>query len=207
MSTEAFADRFFELCSMDFRVLHREMEPLKAALDRAETVRIVASGTDLSFSIKGVECSISAGTWNIPDGETAMGIVRESANGRIAYNVPSSHLNRVFRDIALTFKDGRVVEVEADDREGVESILDALFDENIAGSLHFTPGGKDAEGKQCQVHWDLIQNHLPHFGGGEIWLDGKLWRKDGLFVDLDLQRLNPDVLEATLRAAGQMVLP
>jgi aminopeptidase len=232
MSTEAFADWFFDLCTMDFRVLHREMEPLKAALDRAETVRIVAPGTDLSFSIKGLECSISAGTWNIPDGETAMGIVRESANGRIAYNVPSSHLNHVFRDIALTFEDGRVVAVEADDRERVESILDTdagaryvvefaigvnpllrrhivdtLFDEKMAGSLHFTPGGKDAEGRPSQVHWDIIQSHLPHYGGGEIWLDGRLWRKDGLFVDPELQRLNPDVLEATLRAAGPMALP
>ena len=232
MSTEAFVDWFFDLCTMDFRVLHREMEPLKAALDRAENVHVVAPGTDLSFSIKGVECGISAGTWNIPDGETAMGIVRESANGRIAYNVPSHHLGHVFRDIALTFKDGRVVDVEANDRERVESILDTdagaryvvefaigvnpllrrhivdtLFDEKMAGSLHFTPGGKDAEGKTSQVHWDIVQSHLPHYGGGEIWLDGRLWRKDGLFVDSELQRLNPDPLEATLRTAGPMVLP
>jgi aminopeptidase len=227
MSTEAFADHFFRLCTMNFPVLHREMEPLKAALDRADQVRVVAPGTDLSFSIKGLECGISAGTWNIPDGETAMGIVRESANGRIAYNVPSSHLGFVYRDIALTFRNGRVVSVEANDRERVEEILDTdggaryvvefaigvnpflrrhivdtLFDEKMAGSLHFTPGGKDDAGTPSQVHWDIVQSHLPHYGGGEIWLDGKLWRKDGLFVDASMQRLNPDALEAILAAAG-----
>jgi aminopeptidase len=156
-----------------------------------------------------------------------MEIVRESANGRIAYNVPSSHLGFVYRDIVLEFRNGRVVSVEADDRERVEEILDTdggaryvvefaigvnpylrrhmvdtLFDEKMAGSLHFTPGGVDDAGTPSQVHWDIIQSHLPHYGGGEIWLDGKLWRKDGLFVDAAMQRLNPDALEAILAAAG-----
>jgi len=227
MSTEAFTDHFFRVCSMSFPVLHREMEPLKAALDRASMVRIVAPGTDLSFSIEGIECSISAGTWNIPDGETAMGTVRESANGRIAYNIPSSHLGFIFRDIALEFRRGRVVAVEASDRARMEAILDTdegaryvgefaigvnpylrhhiidtLFDEKMAGSLHFTPAGTDAQGTRSLVHWDIVQSHLPHYGGGEIYLDGKLWRKDGLFVDEELERLNPDELAATLDAAG-----
>ena len=219
ISTDAFTELFFKVCAMDFRTLHREMEPLKEAIDRASNVRVVAPGTDLSFSIEGLTCGISAGTWNIPDGETAMGIVRESANGRIAYNVPSSHQGLVFRDIALTFRDGKVVTVEADRRAEVEAILDTdegaryigefaiginpylrdhmidtLFDEKMAGSLHFTPGGTDADGNLSEVHWDIVQSHLPNYGGGEIHLDGKLWRRDGEFVDDALARLNPDPL-------------
>ena len=223
MSTDAFTDLFFKVSTMNFRTLHREMEPLKEAIDRANDVRIVAPGTDLTFSIAGLTTKISAGTWNIPDGETAMTIVRESANGRIAYNVPSSHQGLVFRDIALTFRDGKVVAVEADEREKMEAILDTdegaryigefaigvnpylrrhmidtLFDEKMAGSLHFTPGGTDSAGNLSTVHWDIVQCHLPHYGGGEIHLDGRLWRKDGTFVDEALSRLNPDTLQAIL---------
>ncbi len=223
MSTDAFTDLFFRLSTMNFKVLHREMEPLKEAIDKANDVRIVAPGTDLSFSIAGLTTSISAGTWNIPDGETAMTIVRESANGRIAYNVPSSHQGLVFRNIALTFKDGKITDIEADERENMEAILDTdegaryigefaigvnpylrhhmidtLYDEKMAGSLHFTPGGTDSNGRLSSVHWDIVQSHLPPYSGGEIYLDGKLWRKDGLFVDKALLRLNPDALQAIL---------
>ena len=223
ISTDAFTDLFFRLSTMNFRQLYTEMEPLKAAIDAANQVRIVAPGTDLSFSIEGLTTNISSGTWNIPDGETAMGIVRESANGRIAYNVPSSHQGLVFRDIVLSFKDGKIIDVQSDQKEKMEAILDTdegaryigefaigvnpylrhhmidtLFDEKMAGSLHFTPGGTDAQGKLSWVHWDIVQSHLSHYGGGEIYLDGKLWRKDGLFVDPHMQRLNPDALQAIL---------
>ncbi|TVQ26819.1 MAG: aminopeptidase [Spirochaetaceae bacterium] len=229
MSTDAFTDLFFKLSTMNFTVLHREMEPLKEAIDNANDVRIVAPGTDLSFSIAGLTTDISAGTWNIPDGETAMTIVRESANGRIAYNVPSSHQGLVFRDIALTFKDGKIIEVEADERENMEAILDTdegarhigefaigvnpylrhhmidtLYDEKMAGSLHFTPGGRDSSGRLSSVHWDIVQSHLPPYSGGEIYLDGKLWRKDGLFVDEALSRLNPDTLQAILEETTEL---
>jgi aminopeptidase len=230
MSTEAFTDHFFRVCCLNFPLLRREMEPLKTALDRAATVRIVAPGTELSFSIMGVECGISAGTWNLPDGEAHMNIVRESVEGTIAYNVPSSHLGFVFRDIVLEFHKGRVTRVQASDRKRVEAILDTdegaryvgefaigvnpylqhhiidtLFDEKMAGSLHFTPSGTDSKGVQSQVHWDIVQSHLPHYGGGEIHLDGKLWRKDGLFVDAALKRLNPEELAATLDAAATWI--
>jgi aminopeptidase len=224
MSTDACEEYFFNVCTMDYQALYQEMEPLKAALDHAGRVRILSPGTDISFSIEGVNCFISAGTWNIPDGETAMEIVRESVNGIISYNVPSNHQGFVYRDIRLTFKEGRVAGVEANDAKRMEAILDTdagaryigefaigvnpyirrpiidtLFDEKMAGSLHFTPGGTDSDGNPSSVHWDIVQSHMPEFGGGEIYLDGKLWRKDGLFVDDALKRLNPDVLLGILQ--------
>ena len=229
MSYSAFTDFFYRVCAMNFEVLYREMVPLKNALDQANRVRIVAPKTDLSFSIKGIECNISAGTWNIPDGETAMGIVRESANGRISYNIPSNHQGYIFSDIALTLKEGKIVEIEASDRERMEAILDTdegaryigefaigvnpyllrhmtdtLFDEKMGGSLHFTPAGTDSEGNRSFVHWDIVQSHLPFYGGGEIYLDGALWRKDGMFVDTEMLGLNPETLGATLDAAPEL---
>ena len=225
MSTDAFTDFFFKVCAMNFKTLYREMEPLKEAIDRANDVRIVAPDTDLTFSIEGLNTSISAGTWNIPDGETAMQIVRESVNGRIAYNIPSSHQGLVFSDIALTFEKGKVIDVQASEKEKMEAILDTdegaryigefaigvnpyltthmidtLFDEKMAGSLHFTPGGTDSDGNTSKVHWDIVQSHLSNYGGGEIFLDGRLWRKNGLFVDSGMQRLNPESLALILDA-------
>ncbi|MAG13943.1 MAG: aminopeptidase [Spirochaetales bacterium] len=225
MSTEAFADHFYRVCAMNFQRLHREMEPLKNAIDQAEEVRIVAPGTDLSFSIRDLQCSISAGTWNIPDGETAMQIVRDSVEGHITYNVPSSYQGYVFHGIRLTFSRGKIVNAEANDKPRIEAILDSdegaryigefavgvnpflrrhmidtLFDEKMAGSLHFTPGGTAADGTRSLVHWDIVQSHLKHYGGGEISLDGRLWRKDGEFVDEHMQGLNPDNLLQTLES-------
>jgi aminopeptidase len=39
----------------------------------------------------------------------------------------------------------------------------------------------------------LIQT--PEYGGGEIYFDAELIRKDGLFVVDDLKPLNPDALK------------
>jgi len=71
---------------------------------------------------------------------------------------------------------------------------DTLFDEKIAGSFHFTPGNayETADnGNRSQVHWDIVMIQRPEYGGGEIYFDGELIRKDGLFVPPELQGLNP----------------
>ncbi len=77
-------------------------------------------------------------------------------------------------------------------------MLDILFDEKISGSFHFTPGASYDEtdnGNRSQVHWDLVNIQRPEYGGGEILFDGKLIRKDGLFVPDDLAPLNPENLK------------
>ena len=76
-----------------------------------------------------------------------------------------------------------------------EPMRDILFDEKIAGSFHFTPGQAYEEadnGNRSQVHWDMvsIQRRDHSGGGGEIWFDGKLVRKDGKFLPKPLARLN-----------------
>jgi aminopeptidase len=76
---------------------------------------------------------------------------------------------------------------------------DILFDEKISGSFHMTPGEAydDADnGNHSQIHWDMVCIQRPDYGGGEIWFDGKLVRKDGLFVMAELADLNPDRLGA-----------
>ncbi len=78
-------------------------------------------------------------------------------------------------------------------------IRDTLFDEKIAGSFHFTPGqayenGPADNGNRSQIHWDIVSIQRPEYGGGEIWFDGKLIRKDGIFLPKPLQQLNPEHL-------------
>ncbi|MPN40101.1 hypothetical protein SDC9_187636 [bioreactor metagenome] len=75
---------------------------------------------------------------------------------------------------------------------------DTLFDEKIQGSFHFTPGNSydDApNGNKSAVHWDMVCIQRPEYGGGEMYFDDVLVRKDGRFVPPQLQGLNPESFE------------
>ena len=219
MSTEAFEDYFFNVCCLDYAKMDKAMEPLVNLINKTDKVRIVAKDTDLSFSIKGIGAVKCSGHCNIPDGEVYTAPVRDSVNGVITYNVPSIENGFRFENVRLTFRDGKIVDVSANNTEKARAIFDTdegaryvgefsfgvnpyidraigdiLFDEKISGSIHFTPGAcyDDAyNGNSSAVHWDLVQVHTPAYGGGEIYMDGVLVRKDGLFVLPELDGLNP----------------
>jgi len=77
-------------------------------------------------------------------------------------------------------------------------MLDILFDEKIAGSIHLTPGAcydEAPNGNKSEIHWDMVLLMTEDAGGGEIWFDGKLIRKDGRFVIPELEPLNPEHLK------------
>ena len=77
-------------------------------------------------------------------------------------------------------------------------ICENLFDEKIAGSFHMALGNSietSHNGNKSSIHWDLIQIQTPEYGGGEIWFDDVLVRKDGLFVLPELKGLNPENLK------------
>ncbi|MDD5919064.1 MAG: aminopeptidase [bacterium] len=222
MSTEAFENYYFRVCTMDYARLAKASEALKALIERTDKVHILGKGTDLAFSIKGIGGIISAGEKNIPDGEVMTAPVRESVNGVITYNVPSNYGGEVHTGVALTFENGRIVKAEGSDPGKINEILDrdagaryigefafgtnpyctrpigkTLYDEKIAGSFHFTPGDCYDEadnGNHSSVHWDLIAIQTPEYGGGEIWFDDVLIRKDGRFVLPELEPLNPENL-------------
>lgn len=75
---------------------------------------------------------------------------------------------------------------------------DILFDEKINGSLHFALGqcyeNHAPNGNNSSIHWDMVHIQRPDYGGGEIWFDDKLVRKDGRFVVPELDGLNPENL-------------
>lgn len=219
MSTAAFEDFFFDVCTADYAEMERRQRPLKERMLAADQVRIVASETDLTFSIKDIPVVPCFGLRNIPDGEVFTAPVRTSANGVIQYNTSSLYQGTVFDGIRFEFKDGKIIKAECrnetqrlnkilDSDEGARYIgewslgcnnrvrrpmLDTLFDEKIGGSMHLTPGNayETADnGNRSRVHWDLVLIQTPEYGGGEVWFDGELVRKDGRFIPNDLLPLN-----------------
>ncbi len=140
----------------------------------------------------------------------------------IQYNAPTIYQGVSFENIRLVFKKGKIVEATSNNTKRLNEILDTdagaryigefaigfnphilnpmqdiLFDEKIAGSFHFTPGmcyETTDNGNQSSIHWDMVCIQRPEYGGGEIRFDGKVIRKDGLFVPKSLQKLNPDYL-------------
>lgn len=221
-STEAFENFFFDVCNLDYSRMAQAMDPLKELMDRSDKVHIKGPGTDITFSIKNIGSVKCCGRRNIPDGELYTAPVRDSVNGVISYNTPSVYDGVTFENIRFVFENGRIVEATANDTERLNKVLDAdegaryigefsfgfnpyikhpmkdtLFDEKIDGSLHFTPGQayKLADnGNVSSVHWDLVLVQRPDYGGGEIWFDDVLVRKDGRFVLPELLVLNPENL-------------
>ena len=221
--TEDFADFYYRVCLLDYAKLSRAMDPLKELLERTDRVRLVGPGTDLGFSIKGLPAVKCDGGRNIPDGEVYVAPVRDSANGVITYNTKTRQGGAVLANVRFVVKDGRIGEATCDGDasklaqaldldEGARyfgefalglnphittPMLDTLFDEKIAGSFHLTPGNayaKSDNGNKSALHWDIVMMQTPEWGGGEIWFDGRLVRKDGRFVVPELEGLNPERL-------------
>lgn len=224
MNTEAFEDFYFNVCNLDYARMERAMDPLYERMKHADQVRIVSPGTDITFSIKNIGARKCSGRRNIPDGEVFSAPVRDSVEGIITYNTPTVYSGTTFQNIKLTFSKGKIIKAEAGDQTAkLNEILDTddgaryigefaigfnpyilhpmndiLFDEKIAGSLHFTPGQAYADagnGNTSSIHWDLVLIQRQEYGGGEIYFDQELIRKDGLFIVSDLQGLNPEALK------------
>ncbi len=222
MSTEAFEDFFFDVCTVDYARMASAQEPLRQRMEQADQVRIVGPGTDISFSIKGIGARVCSGLRNVPDGECFTCPTIDSANGVIQFNTPTVYRGKPFDRVRLVLEAGRIVEATSSDTDGLNAILDTddgarrigefslgfnphilnpmrdiLFDEKIAGSLHFTPGNaydSPGNGNRSQVHWDLVLIQRPEWGGGEVWFDGECIRRDGRFLPHDLLGLNPENL-------------
>ncbi len=220
MSTEVFEDFYFDCCLIDYAKMERAMDSLIHHLRKTDKVRINGPGeTDISFSIRGMSHLKHAGRHNIPDGEIMTAPIRDSINGRIHYNISSVFCGTVFSDIRLDFKNGKVVRATCSDSKRLNKIFDQdegaryvgefafginpfilkpindmLFDEKIVGSIHLAQGNSYKEcdnGNRSSIHWDLILSQTRDNGGGEIYFDGGLIRKDGNFVLEEHQGLNP----------------
>lgn len=222
MTLEEFEDFYFNVCNLDYSKMSKAMDNLKDLMNKTDKVHIVGPGTDLTFSIKGIPAEKYMGTFNIPDGEVASAPVKESVNGFITYNTETTYNGYTFNNIRFEFENGKIVKATANNTEMINKILDTddgaryigefafglnpyverpigdtLFDEKIKGSFHFTPGDALEEsdnGNRSSIHWDIVNIQRKEYGGGEIYFDNILIRKDGIFVLPELQALNPENL-------------
>ncbi len=223
MSTETFEKFYFDVCTMDYSRMQPGMQALKKRMESTNNVHIVGPNTDLRFSIKNIPAIECGGKHNIPDGEVFTAPVKNSINGTLTYNTPTVYQGIAFENIAFKFMDGKIIEAYAGNKTNelnhildsdfgaryigefsfgfnphiLSPMCDILFDEKISGSFHFTPGQAYEEadnGNRSQIHWDLVSIQRKEYGGGEVYFDDELIRKDGLFVPDGLNMLNPDYL-------------
>lgn len=222
-SQETFRDFYYDVCTLDYGKMSQAMNPLKKLMEKTDNVQIKGPGTDLTFSIKGIPAVKCSGECNIPDGEVYTAPVKNSVNGIITYNTPSEEQGFTYENIRFEIENGKIVKATANDNTRINALLDTdpgaryfgefalgvnpyilhpmkdtLFDEKICGSLHLTPGEAydDApNGNSSAVHWDLVLIQREDYGGGEIYFDDKLIRKDGRFVIPQLEGLNPENLK------------
>ncbi len=221
MPTLQFKDFSFDVMSFDYIGMNEFIKPLKQLMEKTERVRIVGKDTDISFSIKGMPVIPCVGEQNIPDGEIFTAPLKNSVNGKIAYNTKTLYRGETFENISLEFKDGKIINAtssEPNKDKRLNEIFDTddgsryvgefaiglnpkvlypmgdiLYDEKIKGSIHFTPGSAYKEsynGNDSSIHWDLVLIQREEYGGGELYFDDVLIRKDGVFVLEELKKLN-----------------
>lgn len=219
MNSTNYQDYAFDVMTFNYREMEEMVKPLKELMEKTDKVRITGKDTDLSFSIKKIPIIPCCGKSNLPDGEIYTAPVKNSVNGKITYNVDSPYNGNIFRNVCLTFKDGKITEAKCNgDNEKLNEIFDTdegaryigefsiglnpkimhpmgdiLYDEKIIGSIHFTPGSsyEDAfNGNESSVHWDLVLIQRDEYGGGDIYFDDVLVRKNGIFVLPELIHLN-----------------
>ena len=222
-SSEAFETFYYNVCNLDYARMDRAMTPLVELMEKTDRVRIAGPGTDLSFSIRAIPVVKCSGLRNIPDGEVYTAPVRDSVNGTLTYNTPSIFQGVTYENIRFQFENGRITQATANLNDRLNKVLDTddgaryigefalgvnpyilkpmkdtLFDEKIQGSFHFTPGNAYEEAdntNRSAIHWDLVCIQTPEYGGGEIWFDDVLVRKDGRFIPAELAPLNPENLK------------
>lgn len=223
MSTETFENFFFNVCTLDYEKMRQALVPLKERMDCTNRIRLTGPGTDLTFSIKGIPTVGCSGARNIPDGECFTAPVRDSVDGVIQFNTPTLYHGVTFTDVCLNFKNGKIIEAKSNRTDKLNEILDTdegsryigefaisfnphitapmldiLFDEKMTGAFHFTPGQAYDEAdnhNRSAVHWDMVMNQTPEYGGGTIEFDGEVVRRDGRFVVPELEGLNPEHLK------------
>lgn len=222
MNTEEFEDFYFKVCNLEYHKMSKAMDNLVNLMNKTKRVHIIGEGTDLTFSIDGIPTEKYMGTFNIPDGEVATAPEKTSVNGYITYNTETRYNGILFNNIRFEFENGKIVKATSNKTKELNEILDTdegsryigefalglnpyiekpigdtLFDEKINGSFHFTPGDsleKSDNGNRSSIHWDIVNIQTKEFGGGEIWFDDVLIRKDGVFILDELKQLNPENL-------------
>jgi aminopeptidase len=208
MSIWEYQDFVFTAIDHDWKKFRKRLHKLASIVNKAKHVRIVGQDTDIEMTIKHGKCVAGDGTYNMPGGEIFTAPDKFSVNGRIFFEFPSVRYGNVVRKIHLVFKKGRVVKaVAASGQDLLREMIsmdagscyvgelgigcnykitrqtnNTLFDEKIGGTIHLALGNAypECNGKnKSALHWDIIKDLRKK---GKIFLDGKLFQKNGKFL-------------------------
>ncbi len=190
MDLEKCIDFFYDSCLIDYPQEAKRLQALQDILDAGDRVRVVAPGTDLTL---GIHDRLAAGTnlgrRNVPDGECFVGPEEDITQGIITFELPQVREGNEVGGIRLEFAGGSVVSHSAQTGSGyLQRVLDdhpgnrrigelgigmnrnirrymrcTLFDEKIAGTVHFALGRSydDPRGggkNKGTIHWDLVKD-------------------------------------------------
>ena len=214
MSLEEYQDFVYRSCFVDkqdpiaeWEKIHQKQAAICEFLNQVGELRIVGEDTDLNFNVRDRKWINGDGKENMPDGEIYTAPIESSANGTIRFTFPGIVAGREVEDIALTFKDGKVVKasaVKGDDLlqqllkiDGADRIGEAaigtnygitkftknmLFDEKMGGTIHIALGNSYPEcggQNKSAIHWDILKDMKKE---GEIYADGNLFYQNGEFL-------------------------
>ncbi|WP_170834471.1 aminopeptidase [Fictibacillus solisalsi] len=218
LGSEELRTIFYQSCTMDYKKLSENVKPLKERLSKSKTVTVTSPDTDFTFSIQHMDSFMCDGRYNLPDGEIFTAPIRDSVNGVIHFNCPTSFQGYVLEDVRFEFVDGKIASYQGNDRDLLKRILETddgasyigefgiglnpfitkpmnniLFDEKMSGSLHLAIGQAFPmanNGNKSAIHLDFVLNQQSSHGGGSLYFDKELIRKDGIFIPKDLKNLN-----------------
>ncbi len=209
MTLAEFEEFLYGAVLVDWDALRQEMERIAERFDRAEMVRIVGEGTDLTFSLAGREGKVDALAANMPGGEIFYSPVEDAAEGVITFSeYPACYLGHEVTGVRFRFESGRIVEASAtgdeefligtlDTDEGARRlgefgigcnpgiqrhVKNTLFDEKIEGTVHLAIGtGFPQLGSQNKsaIHWDMVKDLR---NGGRLELDGEVIQENGAWL-------------------------
>ena len=209
LALSEFEDFLYGAVNVDWATFRRQMLPWRDRLQAGDTLRFVGPGTDLTLRVGGRTWILDSGAHNMPGGELFSAPIEDSAEGVVNFSFPAIYAGREVEGIRLRFERGKVVEATASRGQAIlDATLDAdagarylgeigigispginrfirsiLFDEKIKGTIHLAVGSayKECGGRnESVIHWDMICDLRQ---GGEIYLDGKLIQRDGVFVE------------------------
>jgi len=191
-----------------WQAISKEQQRLIDWLSDKRQVRIVGPDTELTLAIAGRSWVNCDGHENFPDGEIFTGPVEDSVNGHVRFTYPACGGGREVEDVRLWLENGKVVKATAAKNEeflltmldtdegarylgefafgtnkGVQRFTkNTLFDEKIGGTVHMALGSgypETGSKNRSAIHWDMICDLRR---GGEVWMDGVLFAKDGTFT-------------------------
>lgn len=169
MTKKAFDQFYLNACLVNYGTMAEAVQPLQKLMEKTEEVRIYSPSqeTDLTLGLVKRPVVPCVGQHNLPDGECYTAPARESLNGVIKFCL-SNYEGHKFQHVKLWFKDGQVVDAQAENKKKtreIENLLstddgaryvgefalnfnpmifhptgDILFDEKINGGLHLALG-------------------------------------------------------------------